>query len=63
MVCSIRGEVFSPVKIFGSWVRTKELVKVGNSSGDSVFVGLPFEREAKVCIAAAGLDYPAEVEG
>ena len=60
MVRSIRGEVFSPVKIFGSWVRTKEL---GNSSGDSVFVGLPFEREARVCIAAAGLDYPAEVEG
>lgn len=63
VVRSIRGEVFSPVRIFRSWARAKELVKVGNSAGDAIFVGLPSEREARVCIAAAGLEYPAEIEG
>lgn len=62
VVRSITGEVFSPVRIFRSWGRAKELVKVGNSVGDSIFVGLPSEREARVCIQAADLVYPPEIE-
>ena len=35
-------------------------VKVGNDVGDSIFVGLPSEREARRVVHAATLDWPAE---
>ena len=63
VVRSIRNKVFSPVRIFRSWARAKELVKIGPSAGDSIFVGVPSEREARVVVAAAGLEYPAALEG
>ena len=62
VVRSIRGEVFSPVRVFRSWSSAKQLVKQGNSAGDSIFVGLPSEREARVCVEAAGLFYPDQLE-
>ena len=63
VVRSIRGEVFSPVRIFRNWARAKEVVKIGNSAGDSIFVGVPSEREARVVVAASGLEYPEAIEG
>lgn len=63
VVRSIHGEVFSPVRIFRSWARAKEVVKIGSSAGDSIFVGLPSEREARICVEAAGLLYPDQLEG
>ena len=63
VVRSIRGEVFSPVRIFRNWARAKDLVKIGSSAGDSIFVGVPSEREARVVVVASGLEYPEVIEG
>ena len=54
---------YNPVKVFKSWGPVKELVKRGSSAGDSVFVGLPSEREARRVVQAARLLWPARIEG
>ena len=40
------GLEYRPVRVCRTWAACKELVKKAGSAGDSVFVGLPSEREA-----------------
>lgn len=42
------GQVFDPPRVFRRWALAKDLVKLGNDLGDSVFVGLPSENEWRV---------------
>ncbi len=53
------GEVYSPVRIFRSFSGCRELTKRGASCGSAVFIGLPTEEEARVVVAAAGLEWPS----
>ena len=64
IVCrSISGVEYNPVRVFRTWTLAKELVKRGPSAGDSVFVGLPSQREAKLAVQCAGLSWPETIEG
>ena len=57
------GQIYTPVKVVRTWSSCKVLIKPNNHEcGDSVFVGLPSEREARRVVAAAELDWPAVVE-
>ena len=57
------GQIYTPVKVTRSWATVKPLVKPsGPDPGDSVFVGVPSEREARKAVAAAGLVFPAIIE-
>ena len=59
LVCQdIHGGRYNPVRVLRSWQATKALVKIGNEAGDSIFVGLPSEREARRAVFAAGLQWP-----
>lgn len=54
-----QGAVYSPPKVFRQFTFCKPLVKRGGSDlGESVFVGLPSEREAQVVVASAGFAWP-----
>ena len=55
---SYQGEVFSPPRVFRVFTRCCELVKRGSDVGDSVFVGVPSEREARKVAEASGLGFP-----
>ncbi len=55
---SYQGEVFSPPRVFRVFTRCRELVKRGSDVGDSVFVGVPSEREARKVAEASGLGFP-----
>ena len=58
------GQIYTPVKVVRSWSSCKNLCKPGNSEcGDSVFVGLPSEREARKVVHAASLLWPQAIEG
>ena len=57
------GQIYTPVKVVRNWASAKLLVKPNNHEcGDSVFVGLPSEREARRVVHAADLQWPAAVE-
>jgi hypothetical protein len=53
-----RGNVFNPVKVCISWALACELVKEGNEFGDSVFIGVPSQRDAQEVVDAAGKQWP-----
>ena len=57
------GVCFNPCRVFRRWEAARVLVKRGDNLGRSVLVGLPSEREAKVAVSSAGLDWPVELEG
>lgn len=56
-------KIYSPPLILHSWVETKNLVWVGRSPGDSIFVGLPSLEEARIAISAANLELPSALLG
>ena len=57
------GQICSPVKVVRSWTSCKLLCKPDNHEcGDSVFVGVPSEREARRVVLAAQLRFPQAVE-
>ena len=58
----INGQIFDPPRVFRSWSGAKALVKRGSEVGDSVFVGLPSEREVTWVVQAAELRLPANFE-
>ena len=60
VVQDYEGNRYNPVKAFRSWSPAKALVKVGNDAGDSIFVGLPSEREARRVVHSATLEWPSE---
>eukprot|EP00435_Cladocopium_sp_Y103_P060036 s81_g21.t2 len=52
------GTVYNPVKVCRSFGACKELVKRGEHCGDSIFVGLPSEREACRVAGQSGVGWP-----
>lgn len=57
----IEGNVYNPPRIYRQFSSCKALVKRGSDLGDSIFVGLPSQREAYRVIAAAGLQRPTDL--
>ena len=55
-----RGQVFThPVKLFTRWTDVKAICADSSGDfGDSVFVGLPSQREVKAALAGAGFSAP-----
>ena len=51
------------MRVFSRWGGAKDLVKRGSEVGDSVFVGLPSQREIEAVIAASGLRWDGKIEG
>ena len=60
VVQDIEGNRYNPVRVFRSWSATKALVKRGSEVGDSIFIGLPSEREARRVVHSATLQWPSE---
>ena len=58
VVKSIEGEIYNPPLIYKTWSGAKGLVKRGAETGDSIFVGVPSEREVIRVVRFAGLDLP-----
>ena len=56
------GQIYTPVRIFRSWGSCKNLCKRFEDTGDSVFVGVPSEREARRVLQSAGLVWPGVLE-
>ena len=63
VVKSITGEVYNPPLVFNCWYRAKSLVKRGSLTGDSIFFGVPSQREASTAILAAGLQWASQIQG
>lgn len=63
VVKSITGETFNPPLVFNCWYRAKDLVKRGSQTGDSIFFGVPSQREASTAILAAGLQWTDRLQG
>jgi hypothetical protein len=63
IVRDFAGQIYTPVKVVRSWTSCKVLCKpCNNECGDSVFVVVPSEREARRVVAAAELEWPAVIE-
>ena len=63
IVRDFAGQIYTPVKVVRSWTSCKVLCKpCSNECGDSVFVGVPSEREARRVVATAELEWPAVIE-
>ena len=62
IVRDFSGNVFRhPVKILSKFSDVKLLCSRQGDFGDSVFVGLPSLREARVCVASAGFSWPDDL--
>ena len=48
------GNVFDPVRVCYNFTDCKALLKRGSDAGDSIFIGVPSEREGKLIVARAG---------
>lgn len=57
VVKSIDEEIFNPPLVFRSWTAAKAHVKRGSETGDSIFVGVPSEKEALRAVRTAGLEW------
>lgn len=51
------GIIYDPPLIFRSFAGAKALCKRGPAAGDSVFVGVPTEKEVEVVVRSAGLTW------
>ena len=59
VIQDIEGNRYNPVRVFRQWTPAKALVKRQNGEvGDSIFVGLPSEREARRVVHSATLLWP-----
>eukprot|EP00435_Cladocopium_sp_Y103_P038589 s905_g10.t1 len=54
------GYEHNPVTVCRSFASCKSLVKRGSDCGESVFIGLPSDREARRVVAGVGLDWPSD---
>ena len=54
----ITGEVLNPVVVCRTFGECRRLTKVGDQLGDSLFVELPIEREARLVCSRAGVPWP-----
>ena len=59
VVRDFEGQVFErPVKLYDRFYRVKEICYKKGTWGDSIFIGLPSQREAHLAVVAAGLGWP-----
>ena len=56
------GNTFDPVLVFSRLSQVREICQRGGDWADSVFVGLPSQREGQVASASAGLGWPARIQ-
>ena len=54
------GFLYKPCQVFHSFSQCKPLVKRGSECGESVFIGVPSEREARRIVASAQLGWPSD---
>lgn len=52
------GHQYSPALVCHRFAECKRVVKRGTACGDSVFIGFASLREAKIAVAAAGVEWP-----
>ena len=52
------GEDLDPVVVCRTFGECRRLTKLGDQLGDSLFVGLPSEREAHLVCSRAGVSWP-----
>ena len=57
VIRDIDGVVYNPPLYFKAFHLAKDYVKRGSSVGDSIFIGLPSEREAVRVVGVAGLTW------
>ena len=60
------GVVYDPPRVFTKFGVCKPLVKCGSDAGQSVFVGLPSQKDVAEwaeCLRAGGFEHPASFEG
>lgn len=60
LVRDYEGQVYSPVQIHHRFATIKPLVKRGSDCGTSIFIGWPTLKEARACVLAAELVWPAD---
>ena len=58
----IHQQVYNPPLVFFTWAEAKPLCVLRGQPADSVFIGLPSKEEARVCLAAAALGFPAALQ-
>lgn len=59
LVRDLEGRFYDPVGIYDSFAALKPLVRDGDFLGESIFIGLPTQWEARVAVEQAGLNWPA----
>ena len=62
VVRGFSGVTFDPARVFSKWSLAKSFVKQGSECGDSVFVGLPSQREVERALSAGGFRWGGKVE-
>lgn len=56
-------QVYNPPLVFTSWSQCKSLVVRSGQSGDSIYIGLPSQEEARIVIETARLSIPPALHG
>ena len=56
------GNTYNPVLVFTRLAQVRDLCQRGTDWSDSVFIGLPSQREGQIATAAAGLTWPARLQ-
>ena len=62
VVRDISGTVYDPVRVFARWTPAAALVKRGSSCGNSIFVGLPSQREINCALRAGSFAWGGHIE-
>ena len=52
----------NPILVFSRFARVQDLCQRGSDWSDSIFIGVPSQREGQVAAAAAGLIWPAQIQ-
>ena len=60
VVRGIDNRDYNPSLVFTNWTAAKQLVKIGDQTGDSIFYGVPSKTEAQITVEAAGLLWSGE---
>ena len=64
LIRDIKGNLFTkPARIFRTWGSLKPHVEAGGSFGDSIFIGVPSQKEALIAVTEGGFSWPSSVEG
>eukprot|EP00435_Cladocopium_sp_Y103_P039208 s2760_g10.t1 len=62
VVRDFAGQIYTPVRVFRTWSSCRNLCYQHGTTGASVCVGFPTEREAKIAVSAGHLDWPSVIE-